>query len=91
MEVEWTKPALQQIKDIASYIALDDPQTAYNWAESVIEKSYVIGRFPELGRKVLEGDDRNTREHFVGNYRLVYFIKPTKIYIMQITSVKQLR
>jgi len=46
-EVVWSEPALQDLDQIADYIALDDPIAANKLVRAVFEKVDLLETFPE--------------------------------------------
>ena len=49
-QVVWTEPALQELNDIAEYIALDNPAAARQLVRSVFEQVERLETFPASGR-----------------------------------------
>ncbi len=49
-QVVWTEPALQELNDIAEYIALDNPTAARQLVRSVFEQVERLEAFPTSGR-----------------------------------------
>ena len=49
-EVIWTEPALQELNEIAEYIALDNPAAASRLVEEVFDKIDRLEDFPQSGR-----------------------------------------
>jgi len=47
-EVVWSEPALQDLDQIADYIALDDPIAANKLVRAVFEKVDLLETFPEM-------------------------------------------
>lgn len=48
-QVAWTEPALQELNDIAEYIALDNPAAARQLVRSVFEQVERLATFPASG------------------------------------------
>ena len=72
MVVIWTEPAIEDLHNIFSYIALESRFYAQKVVDEIIEKAESIVPFPEMGRVVPELQDENIREVFVYSYRIVY-------------------
>ena len=53
-KVIWTAGALQDLDEIASYIAADNADAANRLVTRVFAKAELLERFPELGRYVPE-------------------------------------
>ena len=45
---------MEQVRDIASYIALDKPSVAVQWAEKIFNSVERLSDFPDSGRTVPE-------------------------------------
>ncbi len=76
MKITWSPLAVDQVRDIASYIALDKPAVAVQRAEKIFNAVEVLYEFPESGRVVPEINRKEIRELVQGNYRLIYKTKP---------------
>ena len=63
---------------------MDNPRAAEGWLAKVRDRARLAGRSPGLGRKVPELDRDDVREAIVGNYRLVYIVRPK---LVEITMV----
>ena len=72
MEVIWSPLALEKVRDIAEYIALDNDIAAKKWVNDIFDKAENIGEFPEIGRLVPELSNKDYREIIFGNYRIIY-------------------
>jgi len=81
--------AVDQVRDIATYIALDKPAVAVQWAEEIFNAVDVLYEFPESGRVVPEINRKEIRELVQGNYRLIYKIKAKEILILVVKNCHQ--
>ena len=72
--VIWTEAGLQDLDDIAEFIARDSKLYARAFVKEARQAGRSLKRFPERGRVVPEVDDSEIRELFVRRYRLVYKI-----------------
>ncbi|MHB8260988.1 MAG: type II toxin-antitoxin system RelE/ParE family toxin [Bacteroidia bacterium] len=72
VEVVWTAQSLNDIDQIAEYIAKD----SFNYAKGVVERIFSLEKYlkkdSEFGRIVPEFNDKKIREVITGNYRVVY-------------------
>ncbi len=75
MKIIWSPLAVDQVRDIASYIALDKPSVAVQWAEKILKSVEILYDNPESGRIVPEVKRKEIRELVQGNYRVIYKIK----------------
>lgn len=73
-EIRWTKLALQDLDDIAAYIALDDREAAERTVRRIVEAVAGLSFFPLIGR---DGRVTGTRELIIGDvpYIAVYRLK----------------
>ena len=72
MNIIFSPLAVERIGEIAEYIALDNPDASVKWVDSVFSKVERLKTFPESGRIVPELDNREIREIFFGNYKIIY-------------------
>jgi addiction module RelE/StbE family toxin len=70
--VRWTPQAIQDINDIAEFIAKDSVRYASLFVLKVFEKELVLSFSIRLGRVVPEFDNENIRELIFQNYRIIY-------------------
>ena len=61
--------ARQNLEEIASYIAVDSPFYAVNFAERILQYIEKLTDFPKLGRVVTEFKNEDIRELIFHNYR----------------------
>jgi toxin ParE1/3/4 len=80
-KVIWTSGALQDLDEIAGYIAVDNPDAAVRLVTRVFTKVELLERFPEVGRYVPEFADRVHREMIVAPCRVVYRIDKNTVFI----------
>ena len=89
MKIIWSPLAVDQVRDIASYIALDKPAIAVEWAEKIFNSVEVLLEFPESGRVVPEINRQEIRELVLGNYRLIYKLEQKEILVLIVKSYRQ--
>ena len=90
MEVIWTDRARLRLKENYDYIAQDQQQNARNWVDRLIKRGDDIGEQPWAGRRVPEYDEDTIREVFQGDYRVIYAITSSCIYILTARHGSQL-
>ncbi|MEM0912895.1 MAG: type II toxin-antitoxin system RelE/ParE family toxin [Pseudomonadota bacterium] len=83
-QVIWTEPALEDINEIAEYIALDNPIAARDLVRRLIESVKRLKEFPESGRVPPEFDDFRYRELVVGPCRIFYRVDDTTIFVLYV-------
>ena len=89
MNIIWSPLAIEQARDIASYIALDKPAAAQKWIEEIFTAVERLAEFPQSGRRVAEIQRGDTREIVQGNYRVIYKISDQNIHILVVKSYRQ--
>lgn len=91
-EVIWTEPALQQLDQVAEYIALDNPAAARQLIRIIFDKTERLADFPKSGRIPSELPDSVYREVVVPPCRIFYRLAETKILILYVQrEERQLR
>ena len=89
MKIIWSPLAVDQVRDIAAYIALDKPAVAVKWAEKIFNSVELLSEHPESGRVVSEINRVEIRELVQGNYRVIYKVKPKEILVLVVKSYRQ--
>ena len=70
--------AIDDLKDIVFYISPDRPEAAKRLAMALVERTQILGSFPQSGRVVPEFDHPQIRELILHPYRIVYQIDEVK-------------
>tara|TARA_R110001583_G_scaffold19176_1_gene75402 strand:- start:38269 stop:38568 length:300 start_codon:yes stop_codon:yes gene_type:complete len=83
-EIIWTNPALEDLNDIAEYIALSHLLAAEKLVSKIFDKVERLEMFPESGKKPIELTNLNYREVVVNPCRIFYKIDNDKIYILHV-------
>lgn len=83
-EIIWTAPALDELNEIAEYIALDKPSAAKKLIQDVFKRVKRLKRFPESGRLPPELPDSVYREIISGPCRVFYRQEQNKIFILYV-------
>ena len=68
----WTDPALDDLDEVAAWIALDDPAAARRFIVRAVKAVERLRRFPDSGRRVPEAPGRVYRELIIGPCRIIY-------------------
>ena len=71
-KIVWTLRSREDLRDIATFIASDNPPAALKLGGLIFARVDTLEKFPELGRVVPERNQPNIREIVVKNYRIVY-------------------
>ena len=77
----WSEEAIEDIIDIAEYIARDSENYAKAVATRLYSEPEKLVSFPNLGTVAPEFTDTNIRELFIYSYRLIYKIEFERILI----------
>jgi plasmid stabilization system protein ParE len=82
--VRWTLGAREDLREIVEYIGEDSPAYAAATAGRIVTGAGRLTRHPKLGRIVPEYADESIREVIVGNYRVVYRLRESRIGIIAV-------
>ncbi len=83
-EVIWTSPALDDLNDIAEYIALSHIIAVKNLVQKVFDKIAKLENHPESGKKPRELINLNYREVNVNPCRIFYKVDNDNVYILHV-------
>ena len=89
MKIVWSPLAIDRVRDIANYIALDKVSAAQSWVEGIFDSVKRLENFPKSGRKVPEINRENMREIINGNYRIIYKIENNEILVLTVKNHRQ--
>lgn len=89
MKITWSPLAVDQVRDIAAYIALDKPAVAVQWAEKLFNSVELLSEHPESGRIVAEINRKEIRELVQGSHRVIYKVKQKELLILAVKSYRQ--
>jgi addiction module RelE/StbE family toxin len=91
MNIKWTGQAENSVYEIAAYIALDSVAEAEKWVNNIFDYIKRLENFPESGRYVPEiANRKDLRELVFKNYRIIYRIEKSIVYILTVRSYKQI-
>ena len=68
-------PAIEDLKNIVSYIAQHNAEAALRLGNELISRTRILETFPEIGRRVPETDSPDIREIIYRSYRIFYRLK----------------
>jgi toxin ParE1/3/4 len=88
--VVWSPNALDDVDEIAAYIARDSPTYAAAVVEKILDTTRNLQKFPLLGRIVPESNEESIRERFVYSYRLIYQVQEEIVIIIAVVHGKRL-
>jgi len=84
MKLAWTKQAQDDLISIGRFIAEDNIINAKKWIKKLRTRARKISDAPMSGRIVPEFENKNIREVFSGNYRIVYLVQNETVLIITV-------
>ncbi len=84
MRILWAPRALNQVSEIAEYIAADRPAAARRWVTTLFEHVATLRQHPRRGRRIPEVDRDDLREVFHGAYRVIYRVDPRRLVVLSV-------
>lgn len=84
MKARWTRRALQDLREIGSYISQDNPAAARRWVARLRERADKAAEMPRTGRIVPEFGRDDLREVFLKSYRIVYHLQEDGIVVLTV-------
>lgn len=88
--VVWSPEALDDVEDIAAYIARDSAFYAAAVVETLLGTAAKLNQFPQSGRIVPELNQNDIRERFIYSYRLIYRIEPARVLVTAVVHGRRL-
>jgi plasmid stabilization system protein ParE len=88
--VIWSRRALNDVDEIASFIAQDSPIYSSAVVRSILNHVKTIASFPRSGRVVPEFNDDGIREVFAYSYRIIYQVSESQITIAAVIHGKRI-
>lgn len=83
-KVIWTEPALQDLEQVADYIALDNDDAAKRLVSKVFKQIELLEEFPKMCPTPQELTDTAYRHLFVKPLRIFYRIQGKIVYIVYV-------
>jgi len=91
-QIIWTEPALDDLEEIAEYIALDKPSAAKKLVSGIFTKVERLEAFPNSGRKPPELKETRYREVIFPPCRIFYRVENEKLFVLYVMrSERKLR
>lgn len=75
VEINWTREAQVWLRDIHSYIAIDNPDAAQRTIAGIFARVQLLKTHPRLGHRYEAQTSREIRIILYGHYRIAYLIK----------------
>ncbi len=88
-EIVWTEPALDDLDEIAEYIALDKLYAAQGLVRDVFKRIDLLSHSPNSGRKVPELSPSKYKEVVVGPCRVFHRYSEETIYVLHVMRVER--
>lgn len=86
----WTEPALEDLGQIADYIALDDPAAAKRLVGKVFRKVELLRDFPEMCPAPHDLPDSRYRHLVVRPLRIFYRVEGDEVFIVYVMRSERL-
>ena len=90
LRIRWTERALEQLRDIGAYIALENPDAAKLLVERVRDTVDRLETFPKSGRKIPEFPSLPQREVVVPPCRVFYRVQEGTIWILHVSRSERI-
>jgi toxin ParE1/3/4 len=81
-KVRWARPALEDLEQIADYIALDSKYYAAAFVRDIRDAARSLRQVARRGRVVPELSEPTIRELLIGNYRLLYQLRTSEVLVI---------
>lgn len=90
MKIVWSPLAIEKTSEISNYIAQDNPSAAAKWVETLFDKVSLLKSSPKSGRIVPETQRDDIREIIYGNYRIIYAVATSNIFVLTVRHSRQI-
>ncbi len=87
--VIWSRPAMADLRAIHDFIAHDSPFYAKKVTHDIREKTSLLERVPNVGKKVPEINHDQIRELSAYSYRIIYEIRQQGIVVLAIVHKRR--
>ena len=77
-KIIWSLQARDDLREIVTFIAADNPSVAESFGLRLMSKVDVLANFPQIGRVVPEENHENIREIILRPYRIIYQLLPAQ-------------
>ena len=88
--VYWMPSALDDLRNVHDYIAVDSAYYANKFVDDVFDKTERLECFPKSGRVVPELGIPSIREIGYRSYRIIYELVENKIQVLTVIHARQL-
>lgn len=84
MKLFWTEPAIQDLRDLRTYIAADSDFHAADFIARIITRAERLTMFPMIGRVVPEAQGEDIREILYRSYRIIYRLVGERVDVLAV-------
>ena len=84
MKIEWTEPAVSDLKGIRDYIGRDSEYYASRFIARILEAVERLKDLPEMGRIIPEAEGIDIRELLFRNYRIMYRVEQGRVLVLAV-------
>lgn len=88
-QIVWTEPALNDLDNIAEYIAVSNLVAAKQLVKEVFAKVDMLEEYPTSRKSVSELPSLNYRELYVKPCRIFYKFEGSKVFILHVMRQEQ--
>ena len=88
-KIVWTEPALNDLDNIAEYIAVSNLVAAKKLVKEVFAKVDILEEYPKSGKSVSELPSLNYRELYVKPCRIFYKFEDNKAFTLHVMRHEQ--
>lgn len=82
--LNWTRRAIEDLVEIASFIARDKPRVAKAWTGRLRKRARDAASMPLAGRRVCYEERDDIREVIYHGYRIVYRVDAKAILVLRV-------
>ncbi len=86
----WAEPVLQDLEQIADYIALDDPAAAKRLVRKVFRNAELLQEFPEMCPTPHDPPNSKYRHLVINPLRIFYRLEEDKVIIVYVMRAERL-
>ncbi|MGC8639846.1 MAG: type II toxin-antitoxin system RelE/ParE family toxin [Isosphaeraceae bacterium] len=88
-QVHWSEPALEDLREIVSFVARDSPAYAAKLASQISKAPRILSSFPAIGSIVPELGQSTVRELWVCPYRIIYLVRGSDCHVLAIAHASR--
>ncbi len=89
MRVEWSRRALDQVREIFDYIVRDRPNVAAEIVDGLFDATGQLAGTPEMGAVWGRGPQTDLRIILFKTYRIIYRVDPERVVIVSVRHTRR--